>query len=199
MAMKRKAVFLDRDGTLTVDSAYPARYDKIIIYPESYEAVRKLNRAGLLAVVVTNQSAVGRGLLTEDGLNEIHSRLCASFAGHDSRLDAIYFCPHYPLSADPRYGQECDCRKPGTALALRAAADLGIDLGSSYMIGDKAEDIIFGLNIRAVPVLVLTGSGREALAQLREKGLEPAFVAETILHAADWILDRERRQGHDPL
>ena len=197
--MKRKAVFLDRDGTLSVDSAYPARYEEIAIYPESYEAVKKLNRAGLLTVVVTNQSAVGRGLLTEDGLKDIHSRLCASFTGHDSRLDAIYYCPHYPLSDDPHYRKECDCRKPNSGLALRAAADLGIDLGSSYMIGDKTEDVIFGLNIRAVPVLVLTGSGRESLAQLRERGLETAFVAETVLQAADWILDRERRQGHDPL
>ena len=197
--MKRKAVFLDRDGTLNADAAYASDYEQIVIYPESYEAVREFNCAGLLTVVITNQSAVGRGLLTEDGLNDIHSRLCASFAGHGSRLDAIYFCPHFPLSADPRYAKECDCRKPGTALALRAAADLGIDLGSSYMIGDKTEDIIFGLNIRAVPVLVLTGSGRESLAQLREGGLEPAFVAATILEAADWILDRERRQGHDPL
>jgi D,D-heptose 1,7-bisphosphate phosphatase len=197
--MKRKAVFLDRDGTLSVDSAYPARYEEIAVYPESYEAVKKLNRAGLLTVVVTNQSAVGRGLLTEDSLKDIHSRLCASFKGHDSRLDAIYFCPHYPQSVNPQYRKPCDCRKPNSGLALRAAADLGIDLGNSYMIGDKTEDIIFGLNIRAVPVLVLTGSGRESLAQLREQGLEPAFVAETILQAADWILDREGWQGHDPL
>jgi D-glycero-D-manno-heptose 1,7-bisphosphate phosphatase len=197
--MKRKAVFLDRDGTLNVDSAYPSRYEDIAVYPESFEAVRKFNRAGLLAVVVTNQSAVGRGLLTEDALNDIHRRLRASFASHGSRLDAIYYCPHYALAADPRYGRECDCRKPGTGLALRAAADLGIDLGNSYMIGDKAEDIVFGLNIRAVSVLVMTGSGRESLAKLREQGLEPAYVAETILQAADWILDRERRQAHDPL
>jgi D-glycero-D-manno-heptose 1,7-bisphosphate phosphatase len=197
--MKRKAVFLDRDGTLNFDSAYPIRYEEIGVYPESFEAVRKLNRAGLLAVVVTNQSAVGRGLLTEEDLNDIHSRLSDSFAGHDARLDAIYFCPHYALAPDPRYRQECDCRKPGTGLALRAATELGIDLASSYMIGDKVEDIIFGINIRAVPVLVLTGSGRESLAKLQEQGLEPAHVAETILQAADWILDRERRQTHDPL
>lgn len=196
--MKRKAVFLDRDGTLNADAAYASDYGQIAIYPESYKAVKKLNRAGLLTVVVTNQSAVGRGLLTEEGLNDIHSRLRASFVGHGSRLDAIYFCPHYPQSADPRYGIECNCRKPNPGLALRAAADLGIDLGSSYMVGDKTEDVIFGLNIQAVPVLVLTGSGRESLTQLRERGLEPTFVAETILQAADWILDRERWQGHDP-
>jgi len=197
--MKKKAVFLDRDGTLNADAAYASRYEQIVVYPESFEAVKKLNRAGLLAVVVTNQSAVGRGLLTEDGLNDIHDRLNASFAGRGARLDAIYYCPHYPLSADPRYGRECDCRKPNPGLALRAAAELGIELSQSYMIGDKAEDIIFGMNIRAVPVLVLTGSGRESLTKLREQGLEPAYVAETILDAADWVLDRERRQAHDPV
>jgi D-glycero-D-manno-heptose 1,7-bisphosphate phosphatase len=197
--MKRKAVFIDRDGTLNVDAAYASRYEQITVYPESYKAVKKINEAGLLAVVITNQSAVGRGLLTEDDLNHIHARLSASFAGHGARLDAIYFCPHYTLSPDPRYGKECDCRKPNTGLALRAAAELGIDLASSYMIGDKDEDIIFGMNIQAVPVLVLTGSGRESLEKLRENGLEPAYVAETILHAADWILDRERRPAHDPL
>jgi len=193
--MKKRAVFLDRDGTLSVDSAYPSRYEEISVYPESYEAVKRLNRAGLLAVVVTNQSAVGRGLLTEAALKEIHARLSDSFAGREARLDAIYSCPHYALSADPRYNEDCGCRKPKPGLALRAAADLGIDLAGSYMVGDKPEDIIFGMNIGATPVLVLTGCGREALAALREQGIEPAHVAENILQAAAWILERERRQG----
>ena len=193
--MKKRAVFLDRDGTLSVDSAYPSRYEEISVYPESYEAVKRLNRAGLLAVVVTNQSAVGRGLLTEAALKEIHVRLSDSFAGREARLDAIYSCPHYALSADPRYNEDCGCRKPKPGLALRAAADLGIDLAGSYMVGDKPEDISFGMNIGATPVLVLTGCGREALAALREQGIEPAHVAENILQAAAWILERERRQG----
>ena len=193
--MKKRAVFLDRDGTLSVDSAYPSRYEEISVYPESYEAVKRLNRAGLLAVVVTNQSAVGRGLLTEAALKEIHVRLSDSFAGREARLDAIYSCPHYALSADPRYNEDCGCRKPKPGLALRAAADLGIDLAGSYMVGDKPEDIIFGMNIGATPVLVLTGCGREALAALREQGIWPAHVAENILQAAAWILERERRQG----
>jgi D-glycero-D-manno-heptose 1,7-bisphosphate phosphatase len=197
--MKKRAVFLVRDGTLNADAPYASRYEQIAVYPESYEAVKKLNRAGLLAVVVTNQSAVGRGLLTEDGLNDIHNRLRASFAGRGARLDAIYFCPHYGQSTDPRYGKECDCRKPNPGLALRAAAELGIELSQSYMIGDKIEDILLGMKIRAVPVLVLTGSGRESLAKLREQGIEPAYVAESILDAADWVLDRERRKTHDPL
>jgi D-glycero-D-manno-heptose 1,7-bisphosphate phosphatase len=191
--MKKRAVFLDRDGTLNADVGYPSRFDQIDIYPESYEAVKKLNQAGFLAVVVTNQSAVGRGLLSEDRLNDIHNRLRASFAGRGARLDAVYFCPHFSQSTDPRYSKECDCRKPNTGLVLRAAAELGIDLGQSYMIGDKVEDILLGMNIRATPVLVLTGSGRESLAKLREKGIEPAFVGDDILQAVGWILERERK------
>jgi len=199
MEMKRKAVFLDRDGTLNADAAYASRYEQIAVYPESYKAVRSLNQGGLLAVVVTNQSAVGRGLLSEGDLKEIHARLAAAFAVQGARLDAIYFCPHYPQSSDPRYAKECNCRKPKTGLALRAAADLGIDLESSYVIGDKTEDILFGVNIGALPVLVLTGSGRESLERLREIGLQPAHVATNVLRAADWILHMEGRKSHDPL
>jgi D-glycero-D-manno-heptose 1,7-bisphosphate phosphatase len=199
VAVKKKAVFLDRDGTLNADAGYASRYEQIAVYPESFEAVRKLNRAGLLAVVITNQSAVGRGLLTEDELTDMHARLCDLFARRSARLDAIYFCPHYSLSADLRYKEECECRKPRPGLALRAAEDLGIDLTGSYMIGDKTEDVILARNIGAVPVLVLTGSGRESLSRLREKGFEPAHVAETILQAAEWVVKREKRQTHDPL
>lgn len=197
--MKKRAVFLDRDGTLSVDPAYPVRYEDIAVYPESYEAVSRLNRAGLLTVVVTNQSAVGRGLLTEEALHDIHALLGASFAGRGARLDALYFCPHYSESSDPRYREDCGCRKPKPGLGLRAAADLGIDLTGSYMVGDKAEDVMFGLNIGAVPVLVLTGCGRDSLAALRKQGIEPAHVAGNILQAADWILDREKRRAHDPV
>jgi D-glycero-D-manno-heptose 1,7-bisphosphate phosphatase len=197
--MKRRAVFLDRDGTLNADAGYAHRYEQIAVFPESFEAVRKLNRAGLLAVVITNQSAVGRGLLTEEEIADIHARLGALFAGHSARLDGIYFCPHYSQSADLRYKEDCDCRKPKPGLALRAAEDLGIDLNGSYMIGDKTEDVLFARNIGAVPVLVLTGSGRESLSRLKETGLEPAHVAENILQAAEWVVNREKRQGHDPL
>ncbi len=190
--MMRRAVFLDRDGTLNIDVGYPSSYDQMDVYPESFEAVKRLNQEDLLVVVVTNQSGVGRGLLTEDDLKDIHARLNASFVRSGARLDAIYYCPHYVLSEDRRYRKECDCRKPKPGLARQAAADLGIDLASSYMIGDKTEDILFGINIGAISVLVLTGSGRESLAKLREQNVAPAYVASGILDAADWILRRER-------
>jgi D-glycero-D-manno-heptose 1,7-bisphosphate phosphatase len=192
--MMKKAAFLDRDGTLNIDVGYPSRYDQIDVYPQSFEAVKRLNKEGLLAVVVTNQSGIGRGLLTEEDLKDIHARLAASFVRREARLDAIYYCPHYALSEDLRYRKECDCRKPKPGLARQAAADLGIDLASSYMIGDKTEDIIFAMNIGAVPVLVLTGAGGESQSKLRDQNLAPVHVAADILEAVDWILERERRQ-----
>lgn len=189
--MKKRAVFLDRDGTINEDVGYPGTYDQVRIYPYSPEAVRRINEAGLAVVVVTNQSGIGRGFFTEDALREIHERLDADLRAAGARLDAIYYCPHHPGSAVPGYGEDCRCRKPFPGMALKARADLGIELEGSYMVGDKEEDIRFGLAIGATPVLVLTGYGAGALARLRDNGIEPAFVAADLGEAVDWILRRE--------
>ena len=186
--MSRRAVFLDRDGTINDDVGYPCNYGQVRVFPYSFEAVRRINRAGLLAVVMTNQSGVGRGYFTEDDLAEIHRRLAEDFASRQARLEGIYYCPHYLHSSEPRYRQDCACRKPNPGMALRAARELDIDLGSSFMIGDKVEDIEFARNIGAVPVLVLTGYGGESEKRLRAEGRPPAFVAATLLEAVDWVL-----------
>ncbi|MDH7513240.1 MAG: HAD family hydrolase [Clostridiales bacterium] len=191
--MKKNAVFLDRDGTINVDAGYPSDYGQVEVYPRSYEAVRRLNSAGLPVIVLTNQSGIGRGLLTEENLRTIHEKMKASFQQEKARLDAFYYCPHYELSAIPRYRLNCDCRKPNPGLALKAAADFGLDLARSYMVGDKVEDIVLGLNIKASPVLVLTGYGEESLKKLAEIGVKPAHVAVDILDAAVWILAREKK------
>ncbi|MBN1223381.1 MAG: HAD family hydrolase [Candidatus Aminicenantes bacterium] len=187
----RRAVFLDRDGTINKDVGYPGSYDAIAIYPYSFEAVRKLNKAGFLSVVVTNQSGVGRGLIMERDLLEIHDKMRDAFLSQKSRLDAIYYCPHYISSPVPEYRKDCTCRKPNPGMALKAVAELGIDIQNSYMIGDKTEDILFGLNIKATPILLLSGHGRRALKELTEKGIKPAHVAANLLAAVDWILARE--------
>jgi D-glycero-D-manno-heptose 1,7-bisphosphate phosphatase len=191
--MKKRAVFIDRDGTINEDVGYPGDFEKIAIYPESFEAVRRLNRAGLLAIVVTNQSGVGRGFFNEAALAVIHEKLRAAFAARGARLDAVYYCPHFVGSANPAYDVACDCRKPNAGLALRAAADFGIDLGHSYVIGDKPDDIAFALKIGATPVLVRTGAGRDAGKHLNEQGLAPGHTAADILAAARWIVRRERQ------
>lgn len=191
--MKKSAVFLDRDGTINEDVGYPSEYSQVKIYPASFEAVSKFNKAGLMTIVITNQSGIGRGLLTEEALEDIHKKMSASFAEKKARLDAFYYCPHYERSLTPRYKQACNCRKPNPGLALQAAVDFDIDLRRSYIVGDKVEDIQLGWNIQATAVLVLTGYGRESLPKLKDLGFEPAHVVEGILEAAAWILEREKK------
>lgn len=191
--MSKKAVFMDRDGTINQDVGYPHTYSSIKIFPYSFDAVKKINQAGLLAVIISNQSGVGRGIIKELNLQKIHQKMCSVFAQYQAKIDGIYYCPHYPLASNPKYKQECLCRKPQPGLALQASNELNIDLPRSYMIGDKVEDILLGLNIQATPILVLTGYGKQSLSQLQEKGISPAWVAPNLLYAVNWILDREKK------
>jgi D-glycero-D-manno-heptose 1,7-bisphosphate phosphatase len=194
--MKKRAVFLDRDGTINKDVGYPNSYDMIEIFPFSFEAVKRLNEAGLLAVVVTNQSGIGRGYIEEKNLHDLHQKMARAFEQWGASLDGIYYCPHYEESDQPEYREDCTCRKPNPGMALKAAEELDIDLSQSYMIGDKAEDILFGRNIQASSILVLTGFGTKSLPKLKEKGIEPAYVADTLLDAVEWILEREKVGSH---
>ena len=187
-----RAVFLDRDGTINEDVGYPNDISQIKIYPYSFEAVKKLNQAGLLTIITTNQSGIGRGIIEEKKLNEIHQKMRALFSEHSGFFDGIYYCPHYIFSTTSAYKKECACRKPKPGLAKQAASDLGVDLENSYMVGDKVEDILFGLNFGATPILVLTGFGQKILPVLEEKKILPAHIAPNLLDAVDWILDREK-------
>jgi len=190
--MMKKAVFLDRDGNINRDVGYPTSFESIEIYPYSFEAVKKLNEAGLLAVVVTNQSGIGRGLLKEQDLEEIHHRMSREFNVHNAHIDGFYYCPHYIHSFDPKYKKKCSCRKPNPEMGLSAAKDLDINLSGSYMVGDKIEDLLFGRNIGARPVLVLSGEGKDSFKRLKKEKIRPAFIAENLLSAVDWILAQEK-------
>ncbi len=189
----KRAVFLDRDGTLCRDVGYPRRASQIHVYPYAYEAVRRIRAARLAAVVITDQSGIGRGFFSEADLLDLHREFAAAFARREAFLDGIYHCPHYAAVAGP-----CACAKPNPGLGLRAAADLGLRLEGSYMIGDKAVDIGFGLSVGAVPILVLTGYGRETLRRLEAGGARPAHVAADLAAAVDWIVEREEREAGLP-
>jgi D-glycero-D-manno-heptose 1,7-bisphosphate phosphatase len=193
LMMKKRAVFLDRDGTINKDVGYPSSFSMIEIFPYSFEAIKKINDAGLLAVIVSNQSGVGRGLIVEKNLLDIHQKLQATFAKRGANFDGVYYCPHYRLSSIPRYRKNCRCRKPNPGMGLQAAEDLNIDMNNSYMVGDKVEDILFGRNIQAKPILLLTGFGQEALPKLKKKRIAPAYVASNLLDAVNWILKQENK------
>lgn len=134
--MTRAAVFLDRDGTLIEDTGYLARADQVRLLPGAAEAVRRLRAAGYAAVVVTNQSGIARGLLTEADYAATAERLASLLAAEGASLDAQYHCPHLPQITGP-----CECRKPGTLLYRRAAAELDLDLRESWWIGDRSRDV----------------------------------------------------------
>jgi len=192
----RRAVFLDRDGTLNEDIGYPADFRQVHIYPAAFEAVRDLRRAGFAVVVITHQSGLGRGYFDEQELDALHARFLEEFARRGAPLDRLYSCPHAPEGpADAG----CSCAKPRSRLGLLAARDLGLDLGASYMVGDKPDDILFGLNIGAVPILVLTGYGRRAAADLAALGVRPGHTASGIIEAAAWIIERGRPSAHGPV
>lgn len=191
--MGRKAIFMDRDGTLCDEVGYVNHVDRVRLLPRSAEAVRRANEAGFQTVVVTNQAGVARGYFEEWLIDDVHDRVRHLLAEEGARLDGIYYCPHHPESRKPPYRRDCDCRKPKPGMLLRARTEMGIDLEASYMIGDTVKDIAAGRAVGATPVLVLTGYGKGELEyQSHAWTVKPEFVAGDLLDAVEWILARER-------
>jgi D-glycero-D-manno-heptose 1,7-bisphosphate phosphatase len=187
--MSRRAIFIDRDGTISEEVGYvnhPMRYR---VFPFAAEAVKLINEAGWLSVLVTNQAGVARGYFKEDLIQLVHDRLAQELARGGARLDAIYYCPHHPAVGDAPYRIDCDCRKPKPGLIKRAAAELDIDLAHSWMIGDRYGDTELARNAGTHAALVLTGYGRGEHEYQRDTWQRgPDLVAENLLEAVKQIL-----------
>ncbi len=192
----RRAVFLDRDGTVADEVGYVNHASRIRLLPGSAGAVRRIRDAGFLAVVVTNQAGVARDYFEEFVVHQANRRLVELLQKEGTDLDGIYYCPHHPREGAPPYRQDCQCRKPRAGMLLKAAEDLGIDLPSSYMVGDGLVDVGAARAAGVVPVLVLTGYGRGHLEHRRSRWtVEPEHIAEDLSSAVQWILERERREA----
>ena len=176
-------VFLDRDGTLIEDPGYLARPDAVRLLPGSGAAVARLNRAGMPAIVVTNQSGIARGRLTEADYRATEARLDLLLAADGARLAAHYFCPHHPEITGP-----CECRKPGTLLYRQAAARFSLTLESCWWVGDRLRDVEPAAALGGRGILVLTGSGQDDAAGAAAAGLT---VVADLGAAVDEILRRE--------
>ena len=175
-------VFLDRDGTLNVDTGYVKSPDDFTVLPGVGAALARLKQAGARLVVVTNQSGLGRGYFSSRDLEAIHSKLRLVLAEDGVTLDGLYFCPHHP-------DDHCNCRKPARGMIDRAHAELKVDLSRAYVIGDSIRDIELAKQVGARSLLVMTGpSGAEALADLTVRDLPPDYVAEGLSQAVDWIV-----------
>lgn len=183
------AVFLDRDGTITEDVHYCRRPEDVALLPDVGKAIALLNRAGMTVVIVTNQSGIARGYFDWGTLEAIHKELRRVLTHEHARVDAIYVCPHHPDDG-------CACRKPRPGLLLRAAADLNLELSSSYMVGDQHGDILAGQACGCTTVLVDTGPIRA-----EEHGAEsiiPDCSARNLYVAAQWIVSHAIRGKHEP-
>jgi D-glycero-D-manno-heptose 1,7-bisphosphate phosphatase len=149
----RSAVFLDRDGTIIEDAGYLRHPDQVRLLPGAAAAIERLNSSGLLAIVVTNQSGIARGLLTEDDYRLSQRRVDQLLRQSGARIDGDYYCPHLPELTGP-----CDCRKPGALLYRQAAERFGIDLGRSWWVGDRIRDVLPAETFGARGILVRSGA-----------------------------------------
>ena len=185
--MSRRAVFLDRDGTIIEDVGYLESLDQIAWFPWTSDAIRALNRAGLPVIVITNQSGVARGRFTEAHVDDTHRALDVRLAAADARIDAYYYCPHHPEGVVAEYARACDCRKPGRGLVDRAVRDLALDPARSFVVGDRWLDVGMAHAIGGRGILVRTGVGAE---QEREPpdGMTADAVVDNLVAAVSWIL-----------
>jgi D-glycero-D-manno-heptose 1,7-bisphosphate phosphatase len=172
-------VFLDRDGTLIVDVGYPGHPAQVRLLDGVVEALRSLQGEGYLLVVISNQSGVGRGLITSEQAENVHRRVASLLAENGVRLVAAYHCPHSPE-------EHCDCRKPSPGLLLRAARDLNVDLSQSVLVGDKPSDISAGKAAGCRTVLL--GRRDEGVLQ----ALEPDHLALDWNEAVQFIVGNLR-------
>jgi D,D-heptose 1,7-bisphosphate phosphatase len=211
---RRAAVFLDRDGTINEEVGYLDRMEKLQLIPGAAEAIRLINASGMKTVVVTNQSGVARGIFDEAFVAQVHARLGEMLREEGASLDGIYYCSHHPTEGRGDYLRVCECRKPAPGLLLRAVAELHIDPARSYMVGDTLKDIEAGCRAGVQGILVRTGYGEEAAAELGpdekplkngdmmphrvpiEKGgvqgetgiVRPVHIAGDLLAGVQWIL-----------
>ena len=176
------AVFLDRDGVIIENrSDYVKSWEEVRFLPGAFEALRRLGQSEYALVLVTNQSAVGRGIISLSQAMEINQHVITEIETQGGRIDASYLCPHRP-------DEGCDCRKPVPGMLLRAAEELGLDLTRSYVIGDAASDVGAA---GVCGILVLTGLGKEQVALLKTKGRANCPVVADLGAAVDYVLLRD--------
>jgi len=182
--MSNKAIFLDRDDTLIKDSGYINDPDQVKLMDGTAEALIELRAMGYKLVVVSNQSAVARGIVTEEVLGEIHNRLEQLLAEKHASLDKIYYCPYHPDGVVPKYRKESDLRKPKPGMLQLASGELAFDLGKSWIIGNSSHDIEAGL-LAGCRTILIGHTSQNVLSEFSE--VEPDFKAVNIKEAVNII------------
>lgn len=185
----KRAVFLDRDGTLIQERGYICSFQQVEIFPFAAEALRRLRAKGICAVMVTNQSAVARGICSLEEVETLHNQLQSALAADSAFLDALYYCPFHPRGKVVEFAKDSPWRKPAPGMLLQASADLNLDLSQSLMVGDKLSDLAAGKAAGCRTALVRTGCGCKTENELLEYGLSADMVADNLLQAVTIWLD----------
>ena len=179
----RRAVFLDRDGTIIRDTGYLIKPSEVELLPDTGKALKILHRQGFLLVLISNQSGVGRGLFTLEAMGEVHNQFLDCLRQEGVDLDDVYYCPHAPWDG-------CECRKPLPGMLHQAVLELDVDLAQSFVVGDKLSDVEAGQRAGCQTVLL-----RDLDREIKLDG-SVDHVAPDLLAAAQWIL---RQTGNKPL
>jgi D-glycero-D-manno-heptose 1,7-bisphosphate phosphatase len=186
---KTPALLLDRDGVIIEDLHYVANIDQVRVIDGAVAAIRQANAAGIPVVIVTNQSGVARGYMSEETVDNIHAYLKEWFEARGALIHKFYYCPHHPDHGSSRYRMQCACRKPEPGMLLRAGHELNLDLQRSWMIGDKLSDLRAGASAGCETVLVRTGYGDKVRHSLPAEELKLVGVASDVEEAVNWFME----------
>lgn len=189
----RPAAFLDRDGTITPERGYVTRPEDVVLIDGAAAAIRELNEAGILAVIISNQSGVARGLMSEEDMAAVHAATESLLSAEGAQLSGAYYCPNHPDGTVERYTRDATCRKPALGMLELAVRDLDIDVAQSTMIGDQVTDVEFANRAGIPAVLVMTGKGATQLELARERGLSVAAHVSDLGAAVRWIIDGRQK------
>ncbi len=183
--MQNYAVFLDRDGTINEDPGYLGDPQKVELFPDVGKALSELkNSLKFKLIVISNQSGIARGLISEKMVNDVNLKINHLLADYNTAIDYFYFCPFHPEFSKE---EDCSCRKPSPELIFKAAEEHNIDLSKSYFVGDAVTDIECGMNAGLKTILVKTGYGVDSISMLQKQKKIPSFVAENFSEVYKYI------------
>ncbi len=183
------AVFLDRDGTIIREVDYLSRLEEIEILPGAAEAILKLNRRQIPVILITNQSGVARGKISEEFVNRSHLLLNRLLAQKGAHIDDFFYCPHHPDVGRAPYRKTCNCRKPAPGLLFQASSRYHLKLEKSFVIGDKLIDVALAHKVKARGILVKTGYGDQESKLIETSGINPEMICRDLNEAIDWVLN----------
>ncbi len=190
--MLHKAVFLDHDGTIIEDNGYISKTSQVQFVPGSIKAIKILKSLGYKIIVISNQSGVAQGFLSEKTLQNINNYLQEKLKKNKASTDGIYYCPHHPGLGKKSYKKDCNCRKPKTGLLKLAVKEHKLTLKGSVVIGDKLSDVELAKNAKLKSILVLTGYGRKEFKKLdNSSNSHPDYIASNLLKAAQMLEDQD--------